>query len=83
MRVLLKTSGWMLVSGLIIFISNLAAGVPWLAALYGAAIAKIGTTIAYFFYEHLFETAIKRPTTATDRPAMTELDRHFYSVSAR
>ena len=57
MRVLIKTFGWLLVSGLIIFISNLSAGVAWEVALFGAAIAKIGTTIAYFFYEVSFEKA--------------------------
>ena len=74
MRVLLKTLGWLFVSGLIIFGSNLSAGVPWLSALYGAAIAKIGTTIAYFFYEHAFERAVKRQTTATDRMQDNEVD---------
>jgi len=60
MRVLAKTFGWLLVSGLIIFISNLSAGVDWQVALVGAAVAKVGTTIAYFFYEVGFERAWKR-----------------------
>lgn len=51
MRTLAKTIGWLAVSGLIIFLSNLASGVSWDVALIGAAIGKIGTTIAYFFYE--------------------------------
>lgn len=51
MRTLAKTIGWLIVSGLIIFVSNLASGVTWDVALIGAAIGKIGTTIAYFFYE--------------------------------
>lgn len=51
MQVVLKTFGWLIVSGAIIFTSNIASGVEWKTALYGAAIAKIGTTIAYFFYE--------------------------------
>lgn len=55
MRVLTKTFGWLLVSGLIIFISNLSVGIEWKAALVGAAFAKIGTTIAYLFYEIGFE----------------------------
>jgi uncharacterized membrane protein len=65
MRVLAKTFGWLLVSGLIIFISNLSAGVDWKVALIGAAVAKIGTTIAYFFYEVGFERAWKRQAKAT------------------
>jgi uncharacterized membrane protein len=51
MKIVLKTAGWLFVSGVIIFTSNIASGVEWRTALYGAAIAKIGTTIAYFFYE--------------------------------
>ena len=60
MRILAKTFGWLVVSGLIIFISNLSAGVDWKTALVGAAVAKIGTTIAYFFYEVGFEKAWHR-----------------------
>lgn len=65
MRVLAKTFGWLVVSGLIIFISNLSAGVDWKVALIGAAVAKIGTTIPYFFYEIGFERAWKRQPKAT------------------
>lgn len=69
MRVLAKTFGWLVVSGLIIFISNLSAGVDWRTALFGAAVAKIGTTIAYFFYEVAFEKAWQRQQKAAlDQP---------------
>ena len=51
MQVFLKTIGWLIVSGAIIFISNVSTGVEWRTALYGTVIAKIGTTIVYFFYE--------------------------------
>ena len=60
LRVLAKTAGWLIVSGAIIFTSNLYAGVDWRAALVGAAVAKIGTTIAYFIYEVGFERAWER-----------------------
>jgi uncharacterized membrane protein len=65
MRVLAKTFGWLVVSGLIIFISNLSAGVDWKVALVGAAVAKIATTIAYFLYEVGFEKAWQRQPKAT------------------
>ena len=55
MRLLAKTFGWLAVSGTIIFVSNLVAGVRWDIALYGAMVAKIGTTIAYALYEYSFE----------------------------
>lgn len=58
MRTLIKTFGWLLVSGTIIFISNLLSGIDWQAALYGAFIAKIGTTIAYYLYEISFEKGV-------------------------
>lgn len=65
MRLLVKTLGWMLLSGLIIFISNLSAGVtPW-NALIGSVYAKIGTTIVYFFYEFYFERSWHRKPTTT------------------
>jgi len=51
MRTFLKTLAWLLVSGTIIFFSNIFGGVEWKLALYGAAVAKIGTTIAYYFHE--------------------------------
>ena len=60
MQVVLKTFGWLIVSGAIIFTSNIASGVEWRTALYGAAIAKIGTTIAYFFYELFCQHLAKR-----------------------
>ncbi len=55
MKILIKTLGWLIVSGLIIFSSNVAGGAEWKIALIGALYAKIGTTIAYFFYEFSFE----------------------------
>jgi hypothetical protein len=63
MRTVAKTFGWLLVSGAIIFTSNLYSGVEWKVALYGAAVAKIGTTIAYFIYEVGFERGWKRKLT--------------------
>lgn len=60
MRILGKTLGFVAVSGSIIFASNLSAGVHWKAALAGAVVAKIGTTIAYFVYEMAFESMWKR-----------------------
>lgn len=75
MRVLAKTFGWMVVSGLIIFISNISAGVDWKAALVGAAYAKIGTTIAYLFYEVGFEkTWEKQQQQKTDEIIQFQLD---------
>ena len=71
MRVLAKTFGWLLISGLIIFISNLSAGIDWKVAIVGAAVAKIGTTIAYLFYEVGFEKAWKRQPKATTVTATT------------
>lgn len=65
LRVLAKTTGWLVVSGAIIFTSNLYAGVDWRAALIGAAVAKIGTTIAYLIYEVVFERAWKSQPKAT------------------
>lgn len=55
MRTLVKTLGWLVVSGLIIFFSNLLGGSTVLHALYGALLGKIGTTFAYYFYEVGFE----------------------------
>lgn len=75
MRVLAKTFGWMVVSGLIIFISNISAGVDWKAALVGAAYAKISTTIAYLFYEVAFEkTWEKQQQQKTDEIIQFQLD---------
>ena len=54
MAVLFKTLGWLGLSGAIIFASNVASGQPWATALYGAALAKVGTTVAYFGYEVLW-----------------------------
>lgn len=65
LRVLAKSFGWLVVSGTIIFISNLSAGVDWRTALVGAAVAKIGTTIAYFIYEIGFERTWQRQPKAT------------------
>ena len=65
MRVLAKTFGWLVVSGAIIFTSNVMSGVEWRTALYGAAVAKIGTTIAYFIYEVAFERGWKKKVTPT------------------
>jgi uncharacterized membrane protein len=62
MRVAIKTFGWLVVSGTIIFISNIIGGSEILIALYGAIVAKIGTTIAYFFYEVGFEKAYPKHT---------------------
>lgn len=67
MRVLGKTFGWLLVSGTIIFASNVAGGAYWKTAICGALIAKIGTTVAYLLYELAFERCWKRPVTPTDR----------------
>lgn len=55
MKLILKTIGWLLLSGLIIFLSNLTGGAEWKVALVGAFFAKIGTTIAYLFYEFFVE----------------------------
>lgn len=63
MKIVLKTAGWLFVSGAIIFTSNIASGVEWRTALYGAAIAKIGTTIAYFFYELFCQRLTKKGET--------------------
>lgn len=75
MRVLAKTFGWLLVSGAIIFISNVTAGVDLMPALIGAAFAKIGTTIAYLFYEVGFERAWKR------QPKAPKKDDHSLLIS--
>jgi hypothetical protein len=74
MRVLAKTFGWLMVSGLIIFISNISAGVDWKAALVGAAFAKIGTTIAYLFYEVGFEKAWEKQKVADEKIIQFQLD---------
>ena len=66
MKVLAKTFGWMIVSGMIIFISNISAGVDWKSALVGAAFAKIGTTIAYLFYEVGFEKTWEKQKVAEE-----------------
>ena len=70
MRLFGKTLGFVAVSGSIIFASNLSAGVEWKAALAGAVVAKIGTTIAYFVYEVAFESMWKRQRTATEMPCL-------------
>jgi uncharacterized membrane protein len=67
MRVLAKTMGWLVVSGTIIFVSNVAGGAYWKTALYGAVIAKIGTTVAYLIYEVAFEKGWKRPVTPAEK----------------
>lgn len=65
MKIFVKTLGWMFVSGMIIFCSSLAAGVAVGPAFKGAVVAKIGTTIAYLFYELAFEKAWSKPVIDT------------------
>jgi hypothetical protein len=55
MKIFVKTIGWLVVSGLVIFIGNIMGGCDLRTALYGAFISKIGTTLIYPFYEKLFE----------------------------
>jgi uncharacterized membrane protein len=82
MQIVVKTAGWLVVSGTIIFTSNIVGGADFQTAIYGAAIAKIGTTVAYFFYELFYqrvtaetkgETKYEVLTNYTYNPPIVEL----------